>query len=70
MHAVTLKVDDSVYQKLMSILELFPKSKLKIERHDEPQPNKQTLKAIKEIEQGQNCESFSSAKDMFKAYGI
>lgn len=50
MHTMTLKVDDTVYSKLMALLELFPKNKIKIEEKYDRIPNKTTLEAIEEIE--------------------
>jgi len=70
MRTVTISLDESIYQKFMTLVELFPKSKLKIAEESEAKPNKETLKVVRDIEEGKNCESFASTKDMFKSYGI
>lgn len=68
MRTITLRVDDSIYQKFLTLIELFPKSKLKIIENYDPKPNAETIQAMKDVESGKNCESFSSAKEMFKAF--
>lgn len=70
MQTITLKIDDSIYQKFLNIIELFPKSKLKIAQHSVPCPNQEVSKAIKDIENGKNCETFSTVDDMFKTYSM
>lgn len=70
MHTMTLKVDESVYAKLMTVLELFPKSKVKIEHQQGKTPNKKTIKAIEDLEADRNCERFQNTKEMFEAYGV
>lgn len=35
MHSMTLQIDDSVYQKFLTLLELFPENKLKITHQSE-----------------------------------
>jgi len=70
MRTITLKIDDSIYQKFLTLIELFPKSKLKVIESANPKPNKDTLRAMQDIEEGKNCDSFANAKEMFKAYGV
>ena len=70
MKTIMLKIDDSIYQKFLTLIELFPKSKLKITESSDLKPNKETLRAMEDIKEGKNCDSFSSVGEMFKAYGI
>ncbi len=70
MRTITLKIDNSIYQKFLTLIELFPKSKLKITESAEPKPNKDSLRAMRDIEEGKNCDSFANANEMFQAYDI
>lgn len=43
---------------------------LKITESANSKPNKETLSAMQDIEEGKNCDSFASADEMFQAYDI
>jgi len=41
---------------------------LKITESAKPKPNKDSLRAMRDIEEGKNCDSFANANEMFQAY--
>jgi hypothetical protein len=71
MHAVTLKIDDSIYSNFLKFLEILPKEKAEI-IDDTPyyEPNDETMEAMKDIENGKNLTTHKSVDEMFKALSI
>ena len=63
MQTITVKLDDSIYQKFLNIIELFPKSKLKIIDGCMLKPNKYTLDAINDSGRKSFMDYFASAKN-------
>ena len=69
MHSIQLKVDDSIFDKVMTMLELLPKDKITVEENSYEYPTITEKEAKKKVQKAINNISNSNGLPLEEAFG-
>jgi hypothetical protein len=68
MHTVQLKIDDSIFDKVMTMLELLPKDKITVEENSYEYPTITEKEAKKKVQKAINNISNGNGLSLDKAF--